>query len=171
MKADNKISYKHGFFFPVGGLIFGGFLLIVSLPMIFNPANFIPFCVGIFIMLVGLLFFSTKGVDISPETKKIRNYTQMLGIKTGKEISLNDFKFITIINQGYSQNISPMVVEVKREFSTCNILLLNDTHHLKQFVQSFNSYVDASEEAKQLSEQLNFEIVKYDPVRTRGRRK
>ncbi|HXD92881.1 MAG TPA: hypothetical protein VNX01_06675 [Bacteroidia bacterium] len=172
MKSTTKISYKHGFFFPVGGLIFGGFLLLISLPMIFNPVNFIYFCIGTTIMWVGLLFFSTKGFEINPETKKLRAYTNVLGIKTGKESYLSNFKFITIISQGYSQSISPVItIEVKREFSTCNLLLVNETHHLKQLVQSFNTYEDALEEAKKLSELLNFEIVKYNPVRTRSSRK
>lgn len=172
MEKESKIVYEHGFFFPIGGQVFGGVLLAIALVNILNFADPVKLCIGVTISIVGLLFFSTKGFEIELKRKRARAYTKVLGLKNGKEISLDSFKFITIINQGYTQSsFTRTNAEVKSSFSTYNLLLVNETHHLKQFVQSFNSYEDALEGAEKLAKQLNFEIVKYDPVRTRGRRK
>ena len=172
MMKEDKIIYKQGFFFPVGGLIFGGFLILVSLSIFFRDFNFITFCIGTTIACIGLLFFSTKGLEIDVTKKRMRAYTKVLGIKTGKELFLNNFKYVTLIKQGYSQSsFTKTSVEIKSSFSTYNLLIVNDTHHLKQFVQSFGSEEEAKEEAKRLSEKLDFNIVNYDPVRTRGRKK
>ncbi|HKC67094.1 MAG TPA: hypothetical protein VKG26_02610 [Bacteroidia bacterium] len=172
MKSSTKITYKNGFFFPLGGQIFAYVLLFIAFLALSSHTNIVQACVAMAALIGGFLLLSTKGLDIDIYAKILRPYTKVLGIKTGKEIPLSNFKFITIINQSYSQSsFSRTSVEVKSTFSTCNILLVDETHHVKQFVQSFDTYEEALEEAKKLSKQLNFEIVKYDPVRTRGRRK
>jgi hypothetical protein len=170
--VDSNITYKHGFFFPIGGLIFGGFILFAALSIMLNAGNIIAFCIGMAVAGLGLLFFSKKGLDINKEKRTIHPYTIVLGIKTGKYLQLSDFKFISIINQTYRQSsFSRSGTEIKSEFGTFNILLINDTHHLKQFVESFSSYESALQESEKLATALNFEIVKYNPVRTRGRKK
>lgn len=164
---DNKIDYPQGFFFPIGGQIFGGVLLVISLFIFISSRDIIHFCIGTAVTCFGLLLFSTKGFDIDTETKKVRQYTKVLWIKTGKSIPISNFKYITIINQTYSQSsFSRASVEIKSSFGTFNLLLLNDTHHLKQLVDSYGSLDSAQTEAKKLADALHLEIVTFNPVRT-----
>jgi hypothetical protein len=172
MMADDKITYPHGFFFPTGGLVFGSCILVISIPMMINPSNVIGFCMGITVACVGGIFFSRKGFEIDLDTKSVRTYTRVLGLVIGKSISLTNFKFITIINQTYGQSsFSRAGAELKSNFSTYNLLLLNETHHLKQFVDSFGTYDSALLEAQKLSNRFKLDIVKFDPVRTRPKKK
>lgn len=169
---ENKINYSHGFFFPLGGLLFGGFILFIAISIFISAANIIAFCIGTAVICLGLLFFSTKGVDIDKSVRKVRQYTSVLGIKTGKKIPLSTFKYISVINQTYIQtSFNPLGPRVERDFGTFNVLLLNDTHHLKQFIKSFGTYESALAEAQKLSDALGLEIVTYDPVRTRLKRR
>ena len=129
---------------------------------------FFSFCLGITVACIGYLFFSTKRLEINLTTRKVSPYTMILGFPIGKSISLDTFKFITIISQTYSRSSSIRGgANATSNYSICNVLLLNETHHLKQLVGSYESYETALTVANRLAEKLNLPVVKYDPVRTR----
>lgn len=168
---EQKIVYDHGFFFPIGGRVFGGFLCAIACKIMLY-GEFTVFSVGFAVACLGCLFFSTKGVEVNLTEKKVRAYTRLLGLKTGKPLPLFNYKFISVIAQTYSRSsTSRGGATTTSNFGTYNILLLNETHHLKLMVDAHTSYEEAMEEARHLSDKLNLPVVKYDPVRTRKPRR
>ena len=104
MKSSTKITYKNGFFFPLGGQIFACVLILIAFFALLNHVDIVQICVGITMLTGGIALLSTQGIDIDTNKQMLRPYNKVVGIKIGKKIPLGNFKLITVIQQSYTQN-------------------------------------------------------------------
>ncbi len=167
----DKIVYKQGFFFPPTGIAVGILCILFALGILFTKdhnAKFIS--IAIFLILFGLTFFSKKQLHIDKENQVIEEQTNCFGYVFRTKKNLNDFCYIIIIRQLYSiTSRSTVNLDLKSRFGKYDVLLTNKPHHYKQKIKSFDNIEDAKSEARIRSDFLNFEIVKFDPVRTRNK--
>ena len=166
---DTKLDYKLGFFFPAGGLGFGVVCVLFALGIIFTKdLNVMFVSISIFLILFGLTFFSRKHLVIDKVNQSIEEQTKCLGYTFRTKKDLNSFCYVSIIKQLYSVTSRTLIrQDITSEFGKYDLLLLNKPHHYKQKIGSFDNYEDAKKEAIKLSQYLGFDIVKFDPVRTR----
>ena len=158
-------SYFNGFSFPIPVLINGLIFFLFSFAVI--PENMI---LGL-ILLVSLIIFNTVGIEISGETKMIKQYTRVFGIKFGKWQSVDNYTCISLLNvrmrsrtYGGSSNRS-----VQTSSNKTIIYLLNDSHLKKLAIAEAGI-----SEAEEISKLLDLPIVKYSPQissKSRARRR
>ena len=160
-------SYFNGFSFPIPVLINGLIFFLFSFAVI--PENMI---LGLILLVLGsLIIFNTVGIEISGETKMIKQYTRVFGIKFGKWQSVDNYTCISLLNvrmrsrtYGGSSNRS-----VQTSSNKTIIYLLNDSHLKKLAI------VEAGiSEAEEISKLLDLPIVKYSPQissKSRARRR
>lgn len=176
---DNQFKIKLGFFFPAGGFVFG--LLCVC----FASALLVSFaidivrskdpsistgCLGFFLFLFGLTFFSTRHILIDKSKQIIEEQTKCIGIIFKTDIDLHKFKCITILRQLYGvTSKSVYSLDVKSQFYRYDVILLNSNHLSKLKIGTYKTPEQAKEFAKRVSEFLNFELVKFNPTRTKKR--
>ncbi len=177
----NKLVYKKGFLANVGGIIAGGILIFLGLFLVSFFSIVSVF--GILLLLIGSVMFITSGVEIDLKNKTVKPYINYFGIKFPHMGNSPNYKSISVIQQilGYrhSRNddfydngmTSQEIMDAKRNY---NLILLNENHHKKLILKTFRRYDEAVKEAKSLSEKMEMEFVKYNPVRSRppgGKRK
>jgi hypothetical protein len=96
--------------------------------------------------------------------------TTVLGFAFKTEFNLNNHCYITILRQLYSLNSrsrATLNLDNKTFGYKYDVILVNKQHHNKYKVKSFNKVEQANEFASTLNNYLNFEIVKFNPSRTR----
>jgi hypothetical protein len=115
---------------------------------------------GIVFVLVGILLITNfRGLQVDPEKKLIRNYTAILGIKTGEWQSLPVIKKITYTSRNVSSWNTPNGISptFKTNSTIYTIALFTDEENMVYFIQSENKKL-ADKRAKKLSSIFNSEI-------------
>lgn len=167
----DTVTYSQGYFMPIGGRIFGiaSFLFAFGILNTFETSA-ISLAIIIFLSLIGIATFATIQIVIDTTNNTINTQTICLGLKSNNIVSLEKYCYVTILNQLYSQTSSSKYTPVyTSHFGKYDVVLLNQPHHLKLKIGSYDNLEDAQKTAKELSELLKFEIVKFNPVRTRRR--
>jgi hypothetical protein len=163
---NKKFKYKFGNYFPIRIVIFAVLFIIWALYVIFS--SHMPILGGIMLILPSFVCFTFKGVLIeidSTNSKKYKEYYSYFGLKVGKWKSLDNYPYITIMSHRLSYNVSNFGAKgasIKEDFF--EIFLLNQTHRHKILLKSDNNLEKISALIKQIAEELNVEIVKYNPV-------
>ncbi|MBA3664903.1 MAG: hypothetical protein H0W61_11945 [Bacteroidetes bacterium] len=167
---NTVIEYRHGFFLPKGGLVFGVAAFCIA-ALLISRLNYLSF-ISIPVVLIGFVCFATTGLLLNVEERSILQYTKVLGKCTGGKRSFNEFGFVTIIRQQYSvKAVGKPDDEALDKFATYNVLLTSKTFFLKQLVKQCQGYEEALKEAQTVSAALGFELVKYKPVAATRKKK
>ncbi len=164
------LDYKLAKVFPKP-TIYAGYILITlgSFYMLFQVLAILMVAIGVFVS------FSYNGIEIKPSEKSFRSYSRIFGLKFGKWEPLEQFKSLSILRRedayrAYSYAMSSF--ESKSEYF--GIFLLSANHRKKMEVQKHGNKTDALAAAKKLSQDLQLDLVKYQPVisaKTQGRRR
>ena len=170
--SDDHIKIKLGFFFPAGGFVFGLLCIFFAIGIIFSKGLSVStVSVTLFLVLFGLTFFSTRHILIDKSRQIIEEQTKCIGINFKTDISLKKFTCLTILRQLYGvSSKSVYSPDVKSQFYRYDVILLNSNHLLKLKIGTYKTSKQATEFAKKVSEFLSFEIVKFNPTRTRKKR-
>jgi hypothetical protein len=165
------LIYKQGYFFPLGLRIFGVTLMLFGAGIFTSFYEKSPFMVtGItsLLVVIGSCFFAVKYLIIDKDGSVIKDQLHLLGMKFRSEIKLAEYCYITLFKQMYSQTASNRFMpDSTIHFGKFDVLLLNKPHYKKLKIGSYDSYDEAMTAAKELSEYLDFDVVKFNPVRKR----
>jgi hypothetical protein len=155
---------------PVGGRIFGvcafifGVLFIVAAV---RQSLLFAFLSPILI-IIGIACFATTHLIIDKSDLTITELTKCLGRKFITTLDLKKFVYVSIISQLYKETSRTTIrQDMVNEYRLYDIILLSKSHLGKYKVVSATNIEDAKREAQKLSDYLNFDIVKFAPVRTR----
>ena len=157
-------DHKAGYFFGYAAKIWWQFtaagLFALSSPLIIGLQ--VPLSRIIVIGVVALLIGATMklnyyGLQISKN--RIRNYTAIFGIKTGKWQALPNFLKITLTARNVSSWNTPNGISptFKSNATNYTIALFSDKGHPDFFIQTEDKNV-ADEKAEQLSELFGIEL-------------
>ena len=94
----------------------------------------------------------------------------VLGFTFRTRIELKEYCYVTIIRQLYSmksRSRATLNTDNERYEYKYDLFLVNKYHHNKYKIKSYNKIEDAKKQAEEISTLLYFDIVKFDPVRTR----
>lgn len=165
------MKIKQGFFFPIGGLICG--ILIISFAVAILATKEISISsliLSIFLILIGLTFFSFKVLSINKNENTLTEILFIIGFKVKKKKDLNNYCYVTILRQLYSMRSRSRATfnldNVRSEYKY-DLFLINKHHHNKYKIKSYRNLEQAKKQAQEISNLLNFEIVNFNPVRTR----
>lgn len=164
-------NYSLGSPVPTVFRVVGVILQLVGLYALLN----IPLQ-GIFLILLGFIAtYQSQGVDVDVVRGKFRFYRSFMGVKSGKWIALSDFPFISIIKRQTSQRVFGMAAAYyEHEKKFYSIILMNASHHIKYVLKNVEGSEKALEEAEQIANELELDLVKFNPPisnRRRGRRR
>jgi hypothetical protein len=167
--SDNQADIRLGFFFPLGGLVFGGLCFLFATGILLTKdINAITISVSAFLCLFGLTFFSTRHLLIDKSTGQILELTKCFGLVFKSAKDLNKFKFVSTLRQLYGVTSKTVFSpDVESKFFRYDVVLLNSNHLVKYKLHSLKSLDSANEFAKDMSAFLNYDIVKFDPKRTK----
>lgn len=153
------LNFKLAKIFPKP-TIFAGYVLILLgiMLFVFQPLALIVSLIGVFISL------SYNGIQVDPEKRLYRSYSNIYGIKIGKWESLDPYSSISILRRedayrAYSYSMSSM--EERRIYY--GVFLLNASHRKKLEIQRHGDMKEATFSAKGLSSALSLELVHYKP--------
>lgn len=167
------MKIKQGFFFSTGGLICGIGCIAFSIGILATKEiKIVTASVSIFLILVGLTFFSTKTLLLDKDQNTLTEVIRVLGFTFKTEKSLNDYCHITILGQLYSlrsRSRATLNLDNERSEYKYDLFLINRYHHNKYKIKTYSKIEDATRQAQEISEILHVDIVKFDPVRTRKR--
>ena len=154
---DNKIEK----YFPSAMGFVGYFLILLGVFAIYIM-SFIP---GFIMLFLGLnISFAMTGIQIDPQTRKLRSYYGLFGLRLGKWISLDDYKYLTVMhNRESTSTYSRSNRDITTTEMWFDVCLLNENHREKLTVKRLKTTEEAVKEVKRLSEELGFEVVKYNP--------
>jgi len=131
--------------------------------------------VGIVVSFAGLtLGTAWTGVLIDVDAKKLKQYSQWYGIKSGEWKSMEKYPYLSVLKLqvGYTvASRSNRTLDVP-DTAYC-VCLLTESHRKKVIIKEADSDSLAEHDAMILSEKLGKELVKYSPVisaQTRARR-
>lgn len=165
---DNEI----GSYFPPAVRSFGYILLVVGiLGVVINPV------LGLILAAVGLAVALLKtGVQIDGHSKKMKAYTGFFNLKFGSWESMDGLTDIGVLRKritttAFSRANRPATTSDDTVFDVC---LMDSAHRTKRVVQRLADADNATQQAKQLSEQLGLTYATYSPeisAATRARRK
>lgn len=165
------MKLNQGLIFSYGGLICGigciGFAIGI---LATKEITIMRTCVSCFLILLGLTFFSTKTLIIEKENNVLIEKYVVLGFKILVQKTLTDFCFITIIGQLYSlrsRSRATLELDNQRIDYKYDLFLINEFHHNKYKIKTFSKLEYAEKCAKEISSLLSYDIVKFNPVRTR----
>lgn len=94
----------------------------------------------------------------------------ILGFTFKTKKALKDYCYITILRQLYSiksRSRATLNLDTERSEYKYDLFLINKQHHNKYKIKTYNKIEDAKKQAEEISNLLHFDIVKFDPVRTR----
>lgn len=161
---NSKVHIKKGTYFPTPFIILGIIFLIASILDLFSIDSSKIFGI-VFLFTGAYLTTSQHGIIIDVETKMISNYTSFLGIRKNNWISSDNYIYITLLTTRVKSTMGSRT-NVSSSFSNnfYDITLLDKTHRNKMVVKRFENLTDAQKELTLLSEGLDLQIVKYNPV-------
>lgn len=163
-----QLKYDHGFYFPIMARITGGVLFLCAIFISLGSFEPMGLIIGLAIILMFSMVFTKTVVTINPIENKLNFYINLFGIQLKQKSNLDKYLYVTLVHRNFSlRTYSRSYVGINSSFSLYQILLLNETHHKKFVVNSYTNAKEAESEAKKLSKALNWNYVKYDPVRTR----
>ena len=112
--------------------------------------------VGFALLFIGLILkVHHQGLQIDFKSDKIRNYTSIMGIKTGQWHSLSHIKKITLTSKNVSSWNTPNGISptFRNDYAIYTLALFSDREDPDYFIQT-ESKIDAEKKAKTLSEIL-----------------
>ena len=165
------MKIRQGLFFSFGGLICGlGFIAFAIGILTTKEITIARTCVSAFLIIAGLTFFTTKSLFIDRDQKMIIEKYCFLGFTIKNQKHLNDFCYVTIIGQLYSmksRSRATLDLGNQRSDYKYDLFLINKFHHNKYKIKTYNKMEDAKKEAENISILLGYDIVSFNPVRTR----
>ena len=169
--VKNVITNWMGFSFPTIVLIFGFILLLLSIPIAF--VNIVAASIPIFF---GIALTSSFGTQINLNKQIYRDYVMYTFIKIGQWHSTKKFSCIVITNAHVGHRVSSRYNH--QELALTNLVfqvcLMTPDHRSKHIVHRFKLEKDAIAYSKLLSEMMELEIARFNPIiskRTRDRRR
>jgi len=165
------LKIRQGFFFPNGGLLGGLGCIAFAIGILSTKEiTIITASISIFLILIGLTFFSTKTLFIDKDQNTLTEIMFVLGFTFRTKIELKNYCYVTLIRQLYSmrsRSRATLNLDNERHEYKYDLFLVNKYHHNKYKIKSYNKIEDAQRQAEEISSLLHFDIVKFDPVRTR----
>lgn len=155
------IKNNHGHVFPPA-MVYAGYIFLVF-GIIAATTNWI---LGIILISASVFIsFSFFGIEIDIHSKKYKTYSIYFGIKTGKWVSLDKFFYLTLFcnNEIYEIHSNANITSSTKE-QFIDIYLLDKQHREKLLLKRFKSAESAVNYANKISQILNLELVKYNPV-------
>ncbi|MDX2361944.1 MAG: hypothetical protein QNK23_14130 [Crocinitomicaceae bacterium] len=164
------IQHRLGFSFAVPIVIVGVVITLAGiLAAIESPI------LGIVLVLVGPFFWSgLYGTQIDKSNNRFREYGSMYGVKSGQWKPLDKMPYLTVLKGKsgmtvYSRsNRSTSIIDDRYE-----VCLLNQSHRTRTTVKKFETKQEAMNYCTTLADDLNKEVVMYNPAvseKTRSRR-
>jgi hypothetical protein len=165
------LKIKQGFFFPTGGLVGGmGCVAFATGILATKDTTITTTSISMFLILLGLTFFSTKTLFIDKGQNNLTETLLILGFTFKTKKNLNDYYYITIIRQLYSMRSRSKATlnldNETREYKY-DLILVNKNHHNKYKIKTYSKIEDAKKQAEKISSLIHFDIVKFSPIRTR----
>lgn len=161
-------TFDNGFYFPVIARIIGTILLGFAFLVAFTSTNEMGYIISAVLLFMNITVFTKTGVIIDRTKKALISYVSLYGIKIKKQQNLDKFMYVTLVHRNFvARRYSRSYVNLESKFSLYQTLLLNETHHKKFVVCSYTDIEEAEKESKKISQYLEWEYVKYNPVRTR----
>jgi hypothetical protein len=161
-----------GKLFPPAVTTVGYVLLILG--VLFTLVN--PL-LGNGLVLIGIFVaFAKKGVEIDPDSRRLRNYTGLFNIKIGEWESMEDFSDIAVLRKritttAFSRANRPATTSDDLVHDVC---LLDKTHRRKRVIQRLIHEKASIESAIQLAKTLGLTYGAYNPemsAETRAKRR
>ena len=157
----NIIKNSSGTSFPKTMVIVGYIILGISPALLFQNI----FIRILFIMVSIFLSFTYEGNEIDIDKKMYKSYSYTFGFKSGKWISLENFPYITVIhNKEVTEIHSRSNLTNSKIDDFYDVYLLNENHLVKLHVKRFAVTEDAINFSKELSNLLNLNLTRYNPV-------
>lgn len=154
------LDLKNNYFFPAFSRILGCIIAIIGIIGLFTKGfeTFILSIVGI-----GLIF-TRMGVLIDKENDRLKEYTQIYWLKTGKWKPLKNYPYLTVLEiTERSSMFSQSNVESSSREMVFRITLLNHNHYEKILLKQFKNKEKAHIEVLRIANELNVEKTIYSP--------
>jgi hypothetical protein len=163
---DNKIEN----ILPTAGIFAGYVLIVFGLILSFKAS-----ILGVVILIIGaIMSFTYNGVQIDVQNKRIRNYTNCLGIIFGNWEGIEiytDIAVLQINETSKAYSIGNVALTEKDKYY--DVFLLNETHRIKFKIKRCLEKGLAVESAQYIASLLELKYSSYNPIiseRTRLRR-
>ena len=120
---------------------------------------------GALIIFGSFLSFTTSGVDIDVENRRLYNYLAFFGIvKSGNWIDIKGFNYITVLMFNKEQfKISKPKKTTQQSEKNYEIYLIDNSKVNRQIIATFRHAKSAIEFAKKMAETLNIKYINYHP--------
>lgn len=111
--------------------------------------------------------FLREGIIVSPPLNQVKSYWGVFGLKFGKWQSLSKYKYLVILRSQtkYSSTggVRVPLPEMSRTEVSYDLYIMSANHLKRIMLTTFTDQKDALEMARDLSEDLSLEFVKYNP--------
>lgn len=162
--ANKQIRLSWGPTFTAAAPWAGALLLIFGIYTIYDGLWLIGGIISVFAFLFAVL---NDGVLIDPQNKRIKTYWGLLGLRFGEWKSMEKYKYLVLLraeskisdeygDDDFSVSSSEKVVEY-------HLFLVSANHLKRTLLASFDFRRDALEAARDLSDDLKLDFVKYNP--------
>ncbi len=114
----------------------------------------------------GFLAFSARGLIINIRMKETKTYSRIYGIRFGKWVSVEGYPNISVLSKRFSSSMtsrSNLTMSLGSEVFY-EVYLLDKTHRLKHFIQSYEDVNMANKNMNIIASKLGVNPVKYSPV-------
>ncbi len=179
-----KIEKGYAFekFHRIGGYIaqlFGIYQFITQTLDYFNYRyfNLFTFGIAVIVFIAGVILSYTKEyIIIDYANSKLTKILNLLGKETKKEISLNHYKYTTILTKrftednGNSENDESWYGAADDHFIQYEIVFLKQNHRGKFLIERYDTFEEAKQFGEELVKYTGKPLVKYSPKRISNRR-
>lgn len=164
-----KLDFKNGIIAPRNTIFIGYMFILCAIPLFLYENMY----VAIGTILVGsMLSFTTHGVTIFPEDKKVESYVKLFGfIRFAKTKIFQPNYYITAIPSKLTQTMyygKGAHSSSSQTHYVHTICLLNQRFKGKIELTTFDSKNESEEVSKRLAKRLNLEFFSYDPKKIRA---
>lgn len=165
--ASKIITFVNGNLHPPARNFAGYILLVVGfIGMVFGG------WASVFLFLVGIyLAFSKFGTEIKLETEMYREFSSIVGIKTGTWHHLNRYPYLCILKTrivATAFSLSNRNTDTGSE-DYFEVYLLSESHHHRILLKRCNTLEEAEASGVELAQKLDKPLVDFSPVRTTSR--
>lgn len=163
--ANKQIQLSWGPIFSAAAPWGGSLLLIFGIYTIYDGLWLIGGMISLFAFLLAVL---REGILIDPHRKMVKTYWGLLGLRFGKWESSEKYKYLVLLRaeskqtDEYSDENAAMYLSSDK-IVEYHLFLMTANHLRRMMLTSFDLRRDALEAARDLSEDLGVEFVKYNP--------
>jgi len=170
---DDLIEINHGKRFPLKKWypIYLVLTLIIFALFFTSKGKLLSFSLIVFfILFLTALFTSFSGVVINMIIKEFNFFSDILFIRFGKWRKYNGFSCLVIkttskSKEGLSYLKSESIYNNFHKLQSSELYIMDVNHRRKILCGSFDTYQEAKDFAKEVSELLNYPIEKFNPKR------